>query len=970
MQTLTSNSIGGITARQFIPAAIVVPFVLGWLILQGQQAGWYDSSFGLSLMSLSLVVISLGLIRRNAVILNRVEQERKRSEERLQLAHAANIGTWDWDSETGEAFWSDQCYSLFGVSPTDPAFIQTWISSIHPEDLPKVQNAIQQCLTTGVVEIEYRIHHPEQGLRWIFSRSGLASDKPTMMRGISFDITDRKQTENALQQSEETVRQQLIEIESIYTTAPIGLCFMDTDLRFVRINEQLAQINGLPVAAHIGRTLREIIPEMADQLEPLYRQVIESGEPILNLELHGTIRAQPGVERDWLICYYPQTGADERVLGVNVMVQEITERKIAELSLREANQRIITAWESMTDAYVSLDCEWRFTYANQAAKRTIQRLTNLEPEAFLGKKHWEIFPWLVGKVVEQEYRRAMTEQVSVDIEFLYEPTQTWFEVHAYPSTLGLGIYFRDISARKQTESALRESETRFRTLADNIAQLAWIADENGWIFWYNRRWFDYTGTTLEEMQGWGWQQVHHPEYVERVVAGFRHCIETGTSWEDTFPLRSKDGEYRWFLSRAIPIRNEQGKVLCWFGTNTDITDRKQLEDTLEAQTAELIRTNRLKDEFLAVLSHELRTPLNPILGWTQLLKAQRLTPAKTAQALLTIERNVRQQIALIDDLLDVSRVIQGKLNLEFRPLDLALMLNAALETMQFTAQAKAITIELQSLPSLKAMGDGDRLQQVFWNLLSNAIKFTPEGGRVEVELSLQDAARYAQIRVTDTGIGIAPEFLPHVFEHFRQADGSSTRKYGGLGLGLAIVRHLVELHGGVVKADSKGVGQGSTFTVKLPLVTCTEAFPIPDSNCNDPPQTTGLTGKRILLVDDNPDNLDLLRFLLQQDGATVTAVTSPLEALLIITENPPELIISDIGMPQMNGYEFIRQVRALPQGGQIPALALTAFARHEDQEEAIASGFQAYIAKPVDPLQLLSAVRQLGQFGVVRRINC
>ena len=371
---------------------------------------------------------------------------------------------------------------------------------------------------------------------------------------------------------------------------------------------------------------------------------------------------------------------------------------------------------------------------------------------------------------------------------------------------------------------LHESEGRFRALADNIAQLAWMTDATGGIFWYNQRWFDYTGRTLEEMQGWGWQQVQHPEHADRVVAKFRRCIETGELWEDTFPLRGKDGSYRWFLSRAVPIRDEEGKVLRWCGTNTDITDRKVAEAERErllagekAAREEAERANRVKDEFLAVLSHELRTPLNPIVGWTKLLRSNRLTPEKQRYALETIERNALLQTQLIEDLLDVSGILQGKLSLNIVPVDLAAAIGAAIGTVRLSAEVKSIQISTLFAPNLgPVLGDAGRLQQVVWNLLSNAVKFTPPSGKIEVVLDRVDTD--AQITVTDTGKGIEPDFLPYVFDYFRQADSTMTRKFGGLGLGLAIVRHLLELHGGTVTSESAGEGQGATFTVRIPLM--------------------------------------------------------------------------------------------------------------------------------------------------------
>jgi PAS domain S-box-containing protein len=419
-------------------------------------------------------------------------------------------------------------------------------------------------------------------------------------------------------------------------------------------------------------------------------------------------------------------------------------------------------------------------------------------------------------------------------------------------------------------------------------------------------------------------------------------------------------------------------------------ERSQLVSSLQQQTEELKRVNRLKDEFLAALSHELRTPLNPILGWTQLLQAQKLTVAKTTEALATIERNVKQQIVLIDDLLDVSRIIQGKFNLTVQPVDLAAIVKAAIETVHFAAIAKSITLEFHEVrgspvvsrwglsdtpsSSISIMGDETRLQQIFWNILSNAIKFTADNGRVDVWL--EQVQNYNQIRITDTGIGIAPEFLPHVFDPFRQADGSSTRRYGGLGLGGAIVKHLVELHGGTVEVESLGQGQGATFRVKLPMLKEQTAL----SDCASltgfsnlqpdrllkPSQFDSssslpfpsLTGIRVLVTDDEPDNLDLLDFILTQEGAIVTAVTTAREALAIVSQNPPDILISDIGMPEMDGYELLQQIRALhsQQNQRIPAIALTAFARSEDEERAIEAGFQAYLSKPLNPIELIAAI--------------
>ena len=369
--------------------------------------------------------------------------------------------------------------------------------------------------------------------------------------------------------------------------------------------------------------------------------------------------------------------------------------------------------------------------------------------------------------------------------------------------------------------------------------------------------------------------------------------------------------------------------------------------------------NRIKDEFLAVLSHELRTPLNPILGWAKLMRSRKLDQATSDRALETIERNAKLQTQLIEDLLDVSRILQGKLNLNFEPINLVSVIEAAIETVRLSAQAKSIQIQIILESSVgEVLGDANRLQQVIWNILSNAIKFTPTGGEVKIKLEQVDSQ--VQICVTDTGKGIVPEFLHYVFDYFRQADGATTRKFGGLGLGLAIVRHLVELHGGTVQAESLGEGKGATFTVKLPCLE-DESKEIKDEKDNSSlvaTQFLPLSGLEILVVDDDADMREFLPFMLEQYGASVTVAASAIEALTALSQSQLNLIISDIGMPEMDGYMLMRQVRSLEpeQGGTIPAIALTAYAGEMDYQQAIAVGFQLHISKPVDPEELVKAI--------------
>lgn len=383
--------------------------------------------------------------------------------------------------------------------------------------------------------------------------------------------------------------------------------------------------------------------------------------------------------------------------------------------------------------------------------------------------------------------------------------------------------------------------------------------------------------------------------------------------------------------------------------------RAQLYEAEKRARAAAEAANRTKDEFLAILSHELRTPLSPILGWTKLLRSGNLNAKKTAVALETIERNAKLQVQLIDDILDISRILQGKFSLNSDAVDLKETISAAVETVHLAAAAKAITIHSNfAADTEQVLGDATRLQQVIWNLLSNAVKFTPTGGRVEIRLEKNDSQ--AQIQVIDTGRGINPEFLPYVFDYFRQADSSITRTFGGLGLGLAIVRQIVELHGGTVKAESPGIEQGSTFTVNLPLLPTPTLKTAVEESITD---SLSLQGIQVLAVDDEVDNLDLVNFILEEAGANVISVSSATEALQLLQQTQPDILLADIGMPKIDGYTLIREIRE--QGGKIPAIALTAYAGDMNKKQALQAGFQFYLSKPVDPDELIQAIAQIVQ---------
>jgi PAS domain S-box-containing protein len=668
----------------------------------------------------------------------------------------------------------------------------------------------------------------------------------------------------------------------------------------------------------------------------------------------------------------------------------------------------------------------------------------------------------------------------------------------------------DITERKDMEEALRESESRFRQLAESLPQLAWTSLADGPCDYLSPQWVAYTGIPAEEQLGFGWLQQLHPEDREPAVAAWTRTVASNTPLSAEFRIRRHDGVYRWFKMRAVPLTDSTGKIMKWFGTNTDIEDQKRselelreskdrlagivssamdaiitvdegqriilfneaaenvfgcaaaealgrpldrfipksirgahsehirrfgqtggterapgrlgainalradgsefpieasisfvevagrkfytviLRDVTERKQAELEReqlaqeqvaraaaeaANRSKDEFLAMVSHELRSPLTAILGYTRMLRFGPVDKNEINKCTTVIERNAKAQLQIIEDLLDSARIITGKLRIALERVDLVPVLQAALDTVRPAAEAKGVAViaNLAAEPE-ETVGDSTRLQQIVWNLLVNAVKFTPEGGRVELHMEPQ--GDHVRISVSDTGKGIEPEFLPFVFDRFRQADPSSARRAGGLGLGLSLVKHLVELHGGTITAESQGPGRGAAFTVTLPLcrpeVSAAPFILVEPEVRTDggmPRDTTiSLDDIFVLAVDDQKEARVALTRTLGDYGARVTALRSGAEALALLADPPngrrPDVLILDIAMPGEDGYAVLNKVRALEtelglSKYPIPAVALTAYARSEDRLRALQAGFQMHVANPVEPAELAVVIAGL-----------
>lgn len=960
-------------------------------------------------------------------------------------------------------------------------------------------------------------------------------------------VAQRNRADNALCVSEGFLR-------TIFDQTAVGIAVAGMDGRFLEVNDRFCAILGYCRADLQQMTFTQLThPDDLEKTQQSVRRLIDG--QLNDFALEKRYVRKDGVQVWSLTTVTLQkdaAGDPERLIGV---VEDITQRKVEEIE-RARLSNVLD--KSLNEIYMFDTETLRFVYVNQGALRNL----GYSAEAMSAMTPLDIKP----EYTEADFRPMLQPLLRREQEiFVFYTLHRRADGSEYPvevhlqcvDNAGQRVFLAvilDISLRKKAEEALRRSELELRTMADSMPQLAWMADADGYIFWYNRRWYEYTGKRLEDLEGWGWQLVHDPDILPQVMQRWKASLETGEPFEMEFPLRGTDGMFKWFLTRVQPLQDADGRILRWFGTNTDVDQVRRIREALEDETRilellnrtgtilssnldlqtlvqsvtdaatqltgaeigaffynvvnqdgetfvlytlsgapreaferfglprntpvfnptfhgegvmrsaditkdprygkvpphhgmppghlpvcsylavpvisrsgevigglffghskvdvfterheriivgmaaqaaiaidnarlyetaqlaaeereqlleseraarlEVERTSEMKDEFLANLSHELRTPLSAILGWTQVLRMRTTDNSELQQGLETIERNARVQTQLIDDLLDMNRITSGKVRLDIQPVEPVTFIEAAIETVRPAANAKGIRIEQLLDPTAGPIsGDPGRLQQVAWNLLTNAIKFTSRGGKVQVLLERVDS--HIELSVADTGIGIKPEFIAYVFERFRQADSSTTRQYGGLGLGLSIVKHLVELHGGSVFAKSAGAGCGATFTVQLPVTVIHRHADIGE---RQHPKTArlgtadqkpaDLSGLKVLVVDDEPDARALIKHVLSACEAEVFTAGNAAEALMLLENEHPHLLVSDIGMPDVDGYELLKRVRALGRGrgGRIPAIALTAFARSEDRTRALRAGFLVHLSKPVEPIELVATV--------------
>ena len=810
--------------------------------------------------------------------------------------------------------------------------------------------------------------------------------------GTQRDITAQKQAEEALRASEERYR-------LLTDLSPDGVMVVSADGAIHLANPSVLRMLEAAAADVAGRSLFDFVaPEFRDRCSALMKTLTTKGTPATQAE--GTLRSTDGRR---IPVEVSAVSFDGKKQFGQLVIHDLSGRKQVEAErerwsreIESERDRLKRILEQMPIGVIIAEApSGCLVFHNFEASRLLHR-------SFLIAEDYRAYT-TYGALQEnglpypaEAYpaaRSLMSGEIVKNEEIKYrlaDSTQTYFSVNSAPIYDPEGrmvltiLTFIDIGERKRAEAALRESEERFakafQVSPDGLV-ISRIADSV--VLEVNDSFVSMFGYARGEIIGQSLVQLGVYADPASRDGALKILKEQNFVRDIELTMKRKSGESRWILFSAEPmdLRGEH----CWLMLSRDITERKRIEDEREQillqekrAREEAEKANRTKDEFLATISHELRTPLTAILGWANMLTRGALAEAQTRHAYQVIQHSARSQARLVDDILDTSRIITGRLKLDAHPLEIAWVFQAATDVVRPSAEAKRIALDvvIDERGGI-VFGDPNRLQQVIWNLVWNAVKFTNEGGHVEARLSRTD--HQIEISVTDTGMGIDPQFLPYVFDRFRQADSTSTRKYSGLGLGLAIVRYVVEMHGGTVEATSPGIGQGATFTVRFPIASpdvLLQAAKRPGAALKQPSEhhhvneNQDLDGVCVLVVEDDPYTLETVTVILQNRGAEVIAALSAADALKALERSRPDVLISDIAMPDEDGYDLIEKVRRLgpESGGDIPAAALTAYARVEDRIHALAAGFHMYLQKPVEPDELVAVVAKLKRLRHLTKI--
>ncbi len=784
----------------------------------------------------------------------------------------------------------------------------------------------------------------------------------TIVREEAFELRKNAEETRAMEASEVRYRR-------LFETAQDAILILDGDSgKIMDANPFVIDLLCYSLDELIGKELWEI---------GLFRDIEENKAAFERLHRDRYIRYEDlplqtkdgkGVEVEFVSNSYKVN--DENVIQCNI--RDITKRAEATRAMRTSEVRYRRLFETAQDAILILDGD---TGKVMDANPYVIDLLRYSIDELIGKELWQI-----GLFPDIEASKAAFDRLKRDSYIRYEdlPLETKdgrraevefvSNVYLVDGQNIIQCNIRDITDRKSAENAAQEGAERFRFLAESMPQMIFTTLPNGDADYFNQQWSVFTGTSLDEIKEWRWTRFIHPDDLKATVRQWQHSLDTGEPFEIQHRFRREDGVYRWHLSRAHPMHDAGGTITMWISSNTDIDDQKGTEDKLSRLYKEADSLNRAKDEFLATLSHELRTPMTSILGWTALLAAGTLDETTRNEGLSTIHRSAKAQAQLIDDVLDVSRMITGKLRLTIEPVDMESVLRAALTAFVPAAEAKELRLRMDFQPGLLYLGgDPARLQQVFWNLLSNAVKFTPSGGRIDVRLFSHDSN--VVVEVQDTGVGIRPDFLLYAFDRFAQQEGGTIRHHGGMGIGLSIAKQLVELHGGTISVASEGQGLGATFTVTIPVQMTMPQRLVPVEAQDRRPgslldKRPSIAGLRVLVIDDEPDSRRTISAILEQYGGNVTPASSAKEGLLLVQRGSFDVLLCDIAMPDHDGYSLIRRIRSLDdEKSRLPAIALTAYGRPAEREISLAEGFDEYLKKPVEPDELVALVASTARWN-------
>jgi PAS domain S-box-containing protein len=776
------------------------------------------------------------------------------------------------------------------------------------------------------------------------------------------------------------------DFQLLFEALPGSYLVLDPELMLVAISDELAAATNINRERDLGRFVFDVFPDDPNNPSGFQTwrssltQVLSTLKSDIMPVVKYSVRYSSGdsegfTEKYWRPANFPVLGADGKLRYIIHRTEEITDLQITSREFEE-QKKIIRNTES------------RMKFALKAAEMGDWELDLLTGKAYRSLKHDQCFgysesqeTWTLDTAlrhihpedrarVEQAHKNVIAGKGDMNFETRViwpDESQHWISARARAEHDETGKAVRlaglvwDITETKRITEAIKENEARFRSLANSIPQLAWMADKDGSLHWYNQRWYDYTGTTFKEMKGWGWKAVHHPDHLEQVTEKYETHIQTGRPWEDTFPLRSKTGEWRWFLSRAMPIQNDQGQIVSWFGTNTDITENLRVERELKENKEIAERANAAKTQFLANMSHEIRTPVGAITGFAEMLNRPGNSESDKHNFSLIIERNSKHLLRLIDDILDLSKVEAGKIAFEDSNFNFSEFLTDFDAVMSLKAAEKGISfiLNVNTLIPDQVSGDPLRLKQIILNVAGNAVKFT-EKGNVATDLDYKDGV--LRIGVTDTGIGITAESIGNLFKAFSQADPSLTRKFGGTGLGLILSKRLANQLGGDVVLASSEPGNGSRFVVTVNLKPSAEAkmvefigAPPAEVLITPLPNEEGvLKGTTILLVEDSPDNRTLISIYLKNTGAKLITARDGLEGSRRAMKSLPDIVLMDIQMPLMDGHEATRKLRAA--GFSNPIIALTAHAMREERDRCFESGCSDYLTKPLQRDQLIEVI--------------